>query len=137
MLRVNGLRLPLDFTQEDLLRAAAKKLRLSPKDLTGLRLAKRSVDARKKEDVHFVCSVEGAVPGSEDRLLARLRGNAVQKVKPYQYELPTAPAPELPPVVVGFGPAGIFAGLILAQCGQRPIIIERGLPVEERRRALG
>lgn len=136
MLRVNGLRLPLDFTQEDLLRAAAKKLRLSPKDLTGLRLAKRSVDARKKEDVHFVCSVEGAVPGSEDRLLARLRGNAVQKVKPYQYELPTAPAPELPPVVVGFGPAGIFAGLILAQCGQRPIIIERGLPVEERRRSI-
>lgn len=136
MLRVNGLRLPLDFTQDTLLRAAAKKLRLSPEDLTGLRLAKRSVDARKKEDVHFVCSVEGAISGSEDRLLARLRDPNVQRAAPYSYELPIAPPPELPPVVVGFGPAGIFAGLILAQCGQRPIILERGLPVEERRRSI-
>ena len=136
MLRINGLRLPLDFTQEDLVRAAGKKLRLSPKDLIGLQLVKRSVDARKKEDVHFVCSVEGSVSGSEDRLLARLRSRDVQRVKPYEYRLPAAPPPELSPVVVGFGPAGIFAGLILAQCGQRPIVIERGLPVEERRRSI-
>lgn len=136
MLRVNGLRLPLHFTQDDLLRAVAKKLRSSPENLSNLCLAKRSVDARKKENVHFVCSAEVEIAGSESRLLTRLRDNTVQQVKPYRYELPVARPPELPPVVVGFGPAGIFAGLILAQCGQCPIIIERGLPVEKRRHSI-
>lgn len=135
MLKISGLRLPLGFTQEDLRRAAAKKLRVPPQALLDLRLAKKSVDARKKGDVHFVCAALASVSG-ESRLLARLRDSSVQPEKPYRYQPPQAPPPELPPVVVGFGPAGMFAGLILAQCGQRPIIIERGLPVEQRQAAV-
>ena len=135
MLKISGLRLPLGFTQEDLRRAAAKKLRVPPQALQDLRLAKKSVDARKKGDVHFVCAALASVSG-ESRLLARLRDSSVQPEKPYRYQPPQAPPPELPPVVVGFGPAGMFAGLILAQCGQRPIVIERGLPVEQRQAAV-
>lgn len=135
MLKISGLRLPLNFNQQDLRRAAAKKLRIPPNALQDLWLVKKSVDARKKEDVHFVCTAEAAVSG-ESRLLARLRDSSVQPVKPYQYLPPQVPPPKLAPVVVGFGPAGMFAGLILAQCGQRPIIIERGLPVEQRQEAI-
>ncbi|WP_322170537.1 NAD(P)/FAD-dependent oxidoreductase [Acutalibacter caecimuris] len=135
MLRVNNLHLPLGFTGEDLRRAAAQKLRVRPQELQGLCLVKKSVDARKKADVHVVCSVEAQVAG-ENRLLARLRGGDVQPARPYRYRLPQGPAPGRRPVVVGFGPAGMFAGLILAQCGQRPIILERGLPVEARQRSV-
>lgn len=135
MLRINGLRLDLGFTQDDLRHAAAKKLRLPPSALSGLQLVKKSVDARKKDHVHFVCSVQVKVE-HEGRLLSRLRDSSVLAVKPYRYALPkTVPLPQRP-VVVGLGPAGLFAGLILAQCGQKPIIIERGLPVEERQRSV-
>lgn len=136
MIRLSGLRLGLDFTQSDLRLAAAKKLRLPESAVTAVQLDKKSVDARKKEQVHFVCSVQVQVDGNEARIVSRQRDSAVQIAKPYRYELPSGPVPEQPPVVVGFGPAGMFAGLILAQCGQRPIIIERGQPVEERERTV-
>lgn len=136
MIKVSGLRLGLDFTQDELRAAAAKKLRLPQGGITAIQLDKKSVDARKKDRVHFVCSVFVEVDGSEEKLISRLCDSSVQAAKPYRYELPSGPAPELPPVVVGFGPAGMFAGLILAQCGQRPIIIERGQPVEDRERTV-
>ena len=76
MIRIDGLRLELDFTQEDLRRAAAKKLRLPQWALAQVKLAKKSVDARKKEDVHFVCAVDAAVDGDEDKLLRRAGGRS-------------------------------------------------------------
>lgn len=134
MIRVNGLALPLDFRAADLRSAAAKKLRLPQRALVDIRLVKKSVDARKKEDVHFVCAVDVQVDGDEAQALRRCPGASL--VKPYRYEPPKATLLDLPPVVVGFGPAGMLAGLMLAQWGQRPIIIERGLPVEERARSV-
>lgn len=136
MLQISNLRLGLDFTGQDLKRAAAKKLRLPERALISVELAKKSVDARKKDRVHFVCAARVRVDTDEGRLISRLKDSSVRIAEPYVLELPNAPAPELPPVVVGFGPAGMFAGLILARCGQRPIIIERGQPVEERQRAV-
>ncbi len=134
MIRIDGLRLELDFTEEDLRRAAAKKLRLPPWALAGVKLAKKSVDARKKEEVHFVCAVDAAADGDEDKLLRRTAG--ARRVEPYRYEPPPGRKLDQPPVVVGLGPAGLFAGLVLAQCGMRPLVIERGLPVEEREAAV-
>lgn len=135
MLKITNLKLPLGFTTQQLTNAAAKRLRLPAHAVRDLRLVKKSVDARKKNDVHFVCAVELATD-RETQLLSRLKDNTVQNAEPYQYELPvTRPLPQRP-VVIGLGPAGLFAGLILAQCGQRPILLERGLPVDERQKSV-
>lgn len=136
MLRVSGLHLGLDFTERDLRRAAARKLKVPERALGEVRLWKKSVDARKKDKVHFVCAAEVQVE-NENRLLAKCRDSGVQKAAPYRYEPPKVSSP-LPqrPVVVGLGPAGLFAALLLAQCGQRPIVLERGLPVGEREKSV-
>ena len=135
MLKLSGVPLKLGFTQADLRKAAAKRLRVPEQALHWVRLAKKSVDARKKEDVRFVCAIETEVDG-EDKLLSRLRDNRVRKGEVYRYDLPKGPRLPQRPVVVGLGPAGLFAGLILAQCGQRPLVLERGLPVEEREKSV-
>ena len=136
MLKITGLKLPLDFQEGDLKRAAAKRLRLPERAVAQVRLAKKSVDARKKEDVHFVCAVEAVIDGDENRLLSRRRDNTVQRAEPYRYEPPVCGRLPQRPVVIGFGPAGMFAALLLAQQGQRPIVLERGQPVEERERTV-
>lgn len=136
MLQISNLHLGLDFTQRDLRSAAAKRLRVPESAITAVQLAKKSVDARKKDRVHFVCTVRAEVDADESKLLRRVKDNSVRPAEPYRYELPAGPKPDMPPVVVGFGPGGMFAGLLLAQCGQKPIIIERGQPVEERRQSV-
>lgn len=136
MLHVANLHLGLGFTGEDLRRAAAKKLRLPESAVIRVELAKKSVDARKKDRVHFVCSVRAEVDTDEGRLVRRLKDSGVRIAGPYEFRLPAGPKAELPPVVAGFGPGGMFAGLLLARCGHRPIIIERGQPVEARQRAV-
>ncbi len=136
MLHISNLHLGLGFTGEDLKRAAAKKLRLPESAVISAELARKSVDARKKDKVHFVCAVRARVDADEGRLIHRLRDSSVRAAEPYVFELPRGPEPELPPVVAGFGPAGMFAGLLLARCGHRPVIIERGQPVEERQRTV-
>ena len=115
MLKITGLKLPLGFREGDLKRAAAKQLRLPESAIGQVRLCKKSVDARKKDNVHFVCAVEAAIQGDENRLLSRRRDNAVQKAEPYRYQPPQAGKLPQRPVVVGFGPAGMFAALLLAQ----------------------
>ena len=120
MLKITGLKLPLGFREGDLKRAAAKQLRLPESAIGQVRLCKKSVDARKKDNVHFVCAVEAAIQGDENRLLSRRRDNAVQKAEPYRYQPPQAGKLPQRPVVVGFGPAGMFAALLLAQAGQEP-----------------
>ena len=131
MIKLEGLRLPPGSGEADLRAQAARLLRLSPADLRDLRILRRSVDAREDVVLTYTLAV-----GLEDEaaVLRRCRSRKVGRLTPDPvYRLPEPlPPPRLPPVVVGAGPAGLFAALVLAKAGQRPILLERGRPVEKR-----
>ena len=133
MLRLDNLSMPLSWDMTTLTEAVLRKLRIPADMLQSVTLAKKSVDARDKGDVHFVLSVDVKVR-NEDAVLKRLKPGIASRVNPPV--LPPLPQPKFarPPVVVGAGPAGLFAALTLAQSGANPILIERGKPVEQRTR---
>lgn len=130
MIRITGLKVPLDYTAESLRGLVNKKLRIGGS--YDLRLVKRSVDARNKENVYFNCTLELELGKAESKLIGSKGGIRVEKANKSVYELPAIRKTGTRPVVVGFGPAGMFAALILAQCGLNPIIVERGESVEKR-----
>ncbi len=133
MIRINEIRLSLDEDEEFLKSKAAKILKINPKYIEKLSIYKKSVDARKKDDVHFTYSVDVIITLDENQIVSKCKSNKVQLAKPYVYNLPeNRRVSQFRPVVVGFGPAGMFAGLILAQSGLKPIILERGKAVDER-----
>ena len=146
MLEVSNVRLPLDAGlpgRFDLVeRAAARALGVKPGEIAEVRLLKRSVDARKKAsgDVHFIATLGVAL--EDARREADLLGlKNVKEHKPYvPLEIPAvaqaARDAEPRPVVVGSGPAGLFAALCLARAGLRPLVLERGGDVDERRAAV-
>ncbi len=131
MLRIDNLSMPLDYTQQTLTEAVLRKMRIPADMLQSVTIAKKSVDARNKSDVHFVISVDAKVR-QEDAVLKRLKpGIAARSAAVAAPVLPRQSFVR-PPVVVGAGPAGLFAALTLAQAGANPILIERGKPVDRR-----
>ncbi len=127
-IRINQLKLPLDYAKRPLKFYAAKTLKLAESEILSVRLTKRSVDARDKSKVHFTITLD--VETARD--IRALPQGAVQLEEPAPRVLPPLRRPGKRPVVVGLGPAGLFAGLTLAKLGLRPVVIERGRPVEER-----
>lgn len=135
MIRINEMKLSLDEEETLLKSKASKILKINEKYIKSYTIFKKSIDARKKDDIHFTYSLDVEILLDEEQIVSKCRSNKVQIVKPYKYELPeNKRVSKFRPVVVGFGPAGMFAGLILAMSGLKPVILERGKDVDARTR---
>jgi len=134
MLRLTEIKLPLDHAPGDLRAAVLKKLRIGGDKLSGFTVFKRAHDARKKNAIALIYIVDVALK-NEAQILQQFERDPHVKPSPDMEYRFVAQAPEnmrRRPVVIGAGPCGLFAALILAQSGFRPIILERGKVVRER-----
>lgn len=135
MIRINEIRLSLDESEELLADKAAKILKINKKYIICYTIYKKSIDARKKNDIHFTYSIDAELSLDEKQIVAKCRSGKVQQVTAFTYTVPeNRRSSSFRPIVVGFGPAGMFAGLILAQAGLQPIILERGKNANDRKR---
>lgn len=135
MIRINDIYLPLDYDEKELIKRTAAEIRVKPSDISNIKLSKLSVDARKKHDVHFTASVSADVK-NEKRILSAFPKNKVTAVSEPEYKVNIVPARERRPVIIGFGPAGMFAALVLAESGSKPIVLERGYDCDKRTEAV-
>lgn len=142
MLRLNEIILPLDHSADELSAAVLARLEVGEPDLLAMSMFKRSYDARQKSDIRLIYQMDvNLTENAETTVLARLPNPALIKPRPDTEYHPVAQAPsEFPapdqqrPIVIGFGPCGILAALLLAQTGLKPIVLERGRDVRQRTR---
>ena len=132
MLRIRDLILPETHDVSELYYHAAQALHVRASDIAALHIFRRSLDARKKPDLRWVYTVDVTLRSGEGAVLRRCRSAKITREAPYVYHIPRCTAAERP-VVVGFGPAGMFAALVLAKAGLRPLVLERGDPAPLRR----
>lgn len=134
MIRLTELKLPLDHEPAALAKAVAARLRVPESDLLGLHVFRRGCDARRKSAISLVYTLDVLV-ADERRVLSGVTGDRNVGLTPdtgYRFRAKAPPGLQARPLVIGAGPCGLFAALILAQSGFRPIILDRGKVVRER-----
>ena len=135
MLRINEISVALGAAHEEILRAAAQIIGVSPSDVKSMEIVRESVDSRKKNGIRMIYSVNLDTDLNEESVAARFLPSKVSLAEKYVYRMPeNRRRSQFRPVVVGFGPAGMFASLLLARAGLAPIVLERGSDVDTRRR---
>ena len=134
MLRLTEIKLPLTHAEGEIKAAILKKLNIADEELLNFSIFRRGVDARKAHAILFTYTLLAEVR-DEAAILARFANDSHVCVAPdtrYHFVAHATKAPAERPIVIGMGPAGLFAGLLLAQMGFRPLILERGKAVRER-----
>lgn len=133
MIRISQLKLPITHSDSDLKKKAAKMLRISDTQIRKISIVRQSIDARHKNDLLFVYTIDLEVP-DEQKIMRKVNHNNIMSIKPKSYVFPQSGTASLDhrPVIIGFGPAGLFCGYMLAKAGYRPLILERGEAVEQR-----
>jgi uncharacterized FAD-dependent dehydrogenase len=133
MIRLFEIKLSIDHSESALKKAAAKALKINESFIDTIQIRRQAVDARKKNSLCFVYTVDCAVKG-EQNLVQKINSKKVIIAPDESYKNATPGKEILPvnPVIIGSGPAGLFAGLLLAQSGYKPLILERGCDVDMR-----
>jgi uncharacterized protein len=140
MLRLSDLQLPLNHTEDDLYKAIISTLHITEDELVDFTLFKRSVDARKKHNIKLIYQFEVALTETaEQRVLEQFANQSFVRPSPdTSYQFVAEAVENFPvdsqqrPIVIGFGPCGMLAALVLAQMGLKPIVLERGQDVRQR-----
>ncbi|AOY74873.1 NAD(P)/FAD-dependent oxidoreductase [Clostridium formicaceticum] len=133
MIRVPDIKLSIDEEESSIKTALIRKLKIKEDELISYQIYKRSIDARRKDRVDFVYTVDVEVM-NENKLLKRIKDKKITVAPNMNYNYVKKGNEKLqhPPVIIGTGPAGLFAGLILAQMGYAPILLEQGKDVDKR-----
>ena len=138
MIRINNIKMPVIHNKNDLKKTVYKLYRINEEEVKSFEIAGQAIDARKKDNVVFVYAVDISFKFDEEMEKKRFENvKNVRKIEKKSYSTEkienfTESENIKRPVVIGSGPAGIFAGLVLAEAGLKPIIIEQGKNVDER-----
>ena len=139
MIRINQLKLSPEHTQQDMRNAIKHSLKLNDEIEFEYRIVKQSIDARHKPEILYVYAVNVKIKNEslENKIIKRVNNNNIMLTTENKYVFPYTSnimnhENSLRPVIIGFGPAGMFCALFLARCGLKPIVVERGQCVEER-----
>ncbi len=134
MIRINELKLPLNHSDDDLPAAICQRLKINAEQLQSFTVFRRGYDARKKSDIQLIYTLDVATGIDEQLLKTHAKDPQIRPTPDTSYKFVAKAPADLTerPIVVGLGPCGLFAGLILAQMGFKPIILERGKAVRER-----